>query len=56
MTKPWWARWEHRPECNEHECYCADPEDPDPICECGRPGWACCCWDLEQYNEGVTND
>lgn len=35
--------WNHTEKCNEYECYCADEDDPDPICDCGCPGWACEC-------------
>lgn len=40
--------WKHKPECTERECFCADPEESDPICECGCPDWACCCAELEE--------
>jgi len=36
-------KWQHRKECTETECFCADPEQSDPICDCGAPGWACQC-------------
>lgn len=31
----------HKEKCTDRWCYCIDDEDPDPICDCGRPGWAC---------------
>lgn len=37
------TKWHHRPECTEHDCYCADDERPDPICDCGSPAWAFSC-------------
>lgn len=44
--------WQHKPECTDRECYCADPDEADPICECGRPGWACC---YVEENDEQTN-
>ncbi len=35
--------WTHSSSCTETECYCADYGNPDPICDCGAPGWACQC-------------
>lgn len=46
MTTEWRHNWDHKPECTENECYCFDPENPDPVCECGRPGWACSCYEI----------
>ena len=39
------GRVDHGEQCDDHECFCADPDYPDPMCECGQPGWACCCED-----------
>jgi hypothetical protein len=38
--------WKHKPQCTDKECYCADDNVADPVCECGRPGWACVCEEL----------
>ena len=35
--------WPHKPSCASRTCYCADDDEGDPVCECGRPGWACNC-------------
>ena len=35
--------WLHRPACAGGQCYCADPDVPDPVCDCGCPAWACEC-------------
>jgi hypothetical protein len=34
-------KWKHTDKCTPTECYCADSDFPDPVCECGCPGWAC---------------
>ena len=35
-------------------------EEEDPICECGEPGWACCCDDIARhtghYSDGTPYD
>jgi hypothetical protein len=45
--------WVHRPECTANDCYCADPDFPDPVCDCGRPGWACRCF--EEMDEDLDD-
>lgn len=46
----------HRDECNEHLCYCADPDDPDPMCDCGEPGWMCRCDELAEDDSDPEDD
>jgi hypothetical protein len=48
------AEWDHRDECTESECVCADPEQPDPVCDCGCPAWACKCEDLDDWQREVS--
>ena len=38
--------WKHTSQCTDKICYCIDPDDPDPICDCGRPGCCCICEEL----------
>jgi len=35
----------HTDKCTEMECYCMEPNNPDPICDvCGCAAWACDCY------------
>ena len=45
--------WCHREECTDHECYCIDADFPDPVCDCGAPGWACQC-EKDDYAESAV--
>lgn len=36
-------KWKHRPECTKYEYYCADPDYPDPICDCADTICDCEC-------------
>lgn len=47
------TNWTHKEQCTETECYCADDERPDPICDCGRPAWSCICQWLDEDMEGL---
>jgi hypothetical protein len=49
-------KWKHNTnKCTKTECFCLNPEIPDPICDCGNPGWACACYD-GRFDEDEDED
>jgi len=53
VTNPYQKDWQHTKECTDKLCFCTDPQDPDPVCECGNPGYACICSEKDEEYEDI---